>query len=183
MKKFIFVTIYIAFLLMIAVGLVAGLEYYAYLKVKASPLGQAYSGRDLDLARRSSQTVAPQYGYEPTPGFAAVRNTKLGNSLEYINEESFKDFDSVPVEKPADEFRVIVTGGSVVYGRGPVPPARPPSGPRLCPPRHPRRRSTLALVRAPKATPAAQPAAGGFPPRRRAAILRRTLRTNRTPGP
>ena len=123
MKKFIFVTIYIAFLLMIAVGLVAGLEYYAYLKVKASPLGQAYSGRDLDLARRSSQTVAPQYGYEPTPGFAAVRNTKLGNSLEYINEESFKDFDSVPVEKPADEFRVIVTGGSVVYGRGPVPPA------------------------------------------------------------
>lgn len=123
MKKFIFVIIYIAFLLLIVVGVLAGLEYYAYLKVKSSPLGQAYVNRDMDLARRSSQTVAPQYGYEPTPGFASVRNTKLGNSFEYINEESFKDIDSVPIDKPADEYRVIVTGGSVIYGRGPVPPA------------------------------------------------------------
>lgn len=122
-KKFLFVTIYVVFLLLITVGVIAGLEYYAYLQVKSSPLGQAYIGRDLDLARRSSQTVAPQFGYEPTPGFASVRNTKLGNSLEFINEESFKDTDSVPRDKPADEFRVIVTGGSVVYGRGPVPPA------------------------------------------------------------
>lgn len=123
MKKFIFITIYVVFLALIAVGVLAGLEYYAYLKVKSSPLGQAYQDRDLDLARRSSQTVAPQYGYEPTPGFASVRNTRLGNSFEYINEESFKDTESVPREKPSDEYRVIVTGGSVVYGRGPVPPA------------------------------------------------------------
>jgi len=74
-------------------GALAGLDYYAYLKVKASPLGEAYKGRDLDLARRSSQTVSPQCGYEPTPGFAAVRNTRLGNSFEYINDESFKDFE------------------------------------------------------------------------------------------
>ncbi len=123
MKKFIFITIYVVFLALTAVGVLAGLEYYAYLKVKSSPLGQAYQDRDLDLARRSSQTVAPQYGYEPTPGFASVRNTRLGNSFEYINEESFKDTESVPREKPSDEYRVIVTGGSVVYGRGPVPPA------------------------------------------------------------
>ncbi len=61
--------------------------------------------------------------YEPTPGFAAVRNTRLGNSYEYINEESFKDFEDVPQDKPADEYRVMVTGASVVYGRGPVPPS------------------------------------------------------------
>jgi hypothetical protein len=52
-----------------------------------------------------------------------VRNTKLGNSYEYINEQSFKDFEDVPLEKPDNEYRVFVTGGSVVYGRGPVPPA------------------------------------------------------------
>ena len=77
----------------------------------------------MDLARRSSQKVSPLFGYEPTPGFAAVRNTKLGNSPEYINEQSFKDFDDVPLDKPKDEYRVFVTGGSVIYGRGPVPPA------------------------------------------------------------
>ncbi|MCL5123035.1 MAG: discoidin domain-containing protein [Deltaproteobacteria bacterium] len=122
-RKLVFFTLYTTFIVAIVFGVLAGLEYYAYLKVKASPLGQAYIGRDMDLARRSSQTVAPQYGYEPTPGFAAVRNTRLGNSFEYIDDESFKDFEDVPVEKPENEYRVIVTGGSVVYGRGPVPPS------------------------------------------------------------
>lgn len=122
-RRFVLSLVYVIFLLGVVVAGLAAVEYYAYLKVKASPLGQAYKDRELDLARRSSQTVAPQYGYEPTPGFAAVRNTRLGNSFEYINEESFKDFEEVPREKPPDEYRVIVTGGSVIYGRGPVPPA------------------------------------------------------------
>lgn len=123
LRRFIFLCLYIGFLAAVVLAVLAGLEYYAYLKVKASPLGQAYKGKSMDLARQSSQTVAPQFGYEPTPGFAAVRNTRLGNSYEYINEESFKDWDDVPLDKPENEFRVIVTGGSVVYGRGPVPPA------------------------------------------------------------
>ncbi len=121
--RVIFTTIYLAFLILFAFAVLAGIEYFAYKQIKNSPLGQAYKGRNLDIARQSSQKVAPQYGYEPTPGFCAVRNTKLGNSYEYINEESFKDFDDVPIEKPADEFRILVTGGSVIYGRGPVPPA------------------------------------------------------------
>ncbi|MBI5248530.1 MAG: SGNH/GDSL hydrolase family protein, partial [Desulfomonile tiedjei] len=121
--RFSLICLYLLFLAGIVLGALAGIEYYAYLKIKSSPLGDAYKGRDLDSARQSSQKVAPQYGYEPTPGFAAVRNTRLGNSYEYINEESFKDFEEVPRDKPPDEYRVIVTGGSVVYGRGPVPPA------------------------------------------------------------
>lgn len=123
LTRFVFICLYIAFLTAVVLAALAALEYYAYLKVKSSSLGKAYQERSMDTARRSSQTVAPQYGYEPTPGFAAVRNTRLGNSYEYINEESFKDFDDVPIEKPKDEYRVILTGGSVVYGRGPVPPA------------------------------------------------------------
>lgn len=122
-KRFILFVVYLLFLAGVVAGTLWGLEYYAYLKVRDSPLGEAYKGRDLDLARRSSQTVAPQYGYEPTPGFAAIRNTRLGNAYEYINDQSFKDFEDVPLEKPANEYRVLVTGGSVVYGRGPVPPA------------------------------------------------------------
>lgn len=121
--RFFFVCFYIGFLIAVVLGCLAGIEYYAYLKIKSSPVGQAYKGKDLDAARQSSQKVAPQYGYEPTPGFAAVRNTRLGNSYEYINEESFKQFEDVQRDKPADEYRIIVTGGSVVYGRGPVPPA------------------------------------------------------------
>lgn len=118
-----FLGVYIVFLVLMVFGVLAAIEYYAYLQVKASPIGQAYKGRSLDNARLSTQKVAPQYGYEPMPGFASVRNTRFGNSFEYINQESFKDWDEVPIEKPADEYRVIVTGGSVVYGRGPVPPS------------------------------------------------------------
>lgn len=120
--SFFFVCFYIVFLVAVVVGCLAAVEYYAYLKIKSSSLGEAYKDKGLDLARQSSQKVAPQYGYEPTPGFVAVRDTHLGNSYEYINEESFKDFDEVPRDKPTDEYRVIVTGGSVIYGRGPVPP-------------------------------------------------------------
>ncbi|MDQ7781531.1 MAG: discoidin domain-containing protein [Desulfomonilaceae bacterium] len=121
--RFFFMCLYIGFLAAVVLAALAAIEYYAKLQVKQSPLGRAYEDRDLDLARRSTQKVAPQYGYEPTPGFAAVRNTRLGNAYEYINEQSFKDFDDVPLEKPEDEYRVFVTGGSVVFGRGPVPPA------------------------------------------------------------
>jgi F5/8 type C domain len=123
LAKLAFALLYIVFLILVVVGLLAGIEYYAYLKVKDSSLGLAYKGRSLDNARRSTQKVAPLYGYEPTPGFAAVRNLSLGNSPEFINAESFKDFKDVPMRKPAGEYRVIVTGGSVIYGRGPVPPA------------------------------------------------------------
>lgn len=123
LRRFTFICLYIVFLTAVVLAALALVEYYAYLQVKASPVGQPYAGRDLDLARRSSQKVAPLFGYEPTPGFAAVRNTRFGNSFEFINEQSFKDFDDVPLEKPKDEYRVFVTGGSVVYGRGPVPPA------------------------------------------------------------
>jgi len=121
--RFVLMALYIAFLAFIVLACLAGIEYFGYLKVKSSPVGEAYKGKNLDIARQSSQTVAPQYGYEPTPGFCTVRNTRLGNSYEYINEESFKDFEDVPPDKPADEYRVLVTGGSVIYGRGPVPPA------------------------------------------------------------
>jgi len=123
LRRFLAGIVYVVFLIALVVALLAGLEYYAYLQVKSSPIGQAYKGLDLDYARRSSQTVAPQFGYEPTPGFAAIRNTRLGNNYEYINQQSFKDFEDVPLEKPADEYRVFVTGGSVVFGRGPVPPS------------------------------------------------------------
>jgi hypothetical protein len=122
-RRFIFTVMFIVFLGAVTVGMLAAIEYYAYLQVKKSNLGNAYKGKDLDLARRSSQQVAPVYGYEPTPGFAATRNTRLGNAVEYINEQSFKDFDPTPMDKPDNEYRVFVTGGSVVYGRGPVPPA------------------------------------------------------------
>ena len=121
--RYLLICLYTGFLVAVVCAAFVGIEYYSYLQIKSSPLGEAYRNRDMDLARQSSQTVAPEFGYKPTPGFAAVRNTRLGNSYEYINEESFKDFEDVPQDKPADEYRVMVTGASVVYGRGPVPPS------------------------------------------------------------
>ncbi|MFH0821950.1 MAG: hypothetical protein V2B18_04315 [Pseudomonadota bacterium] len=122
-RRIFFWAMYLAFLTLTILALFAAAEYYAKKQVLSTAHGQAYKDRNPDAARQSSQKVAPLFGYEPTPGFAAVVNTRLGNSYEYINPQSFKDFDEVPLEKPADEFRVFVTGGSVVYGRGPVPPA------------------------------------------------------------
>jgi hypothetical protein len=123
--RFVLVCLYIGFLTAAVLGLLAAAEYYAYVELKDSSAGKAYetAGKDMEASRRSSQQVAPQFGYEPTPGFATIRNTKLGNAYEFINEQSFKDFEPVPREKPENEYRVFVTGGSVVFGRGPVPPS------------------------------------------------------------
>lgn len=123
LRRFVLGLIYTVFLIGVAAGVLAGVEYWAYLQIKDSPLGAPYKDRDMDKARMSSQRVEPLFGYEPTPGFATIRNTRLGNAYEYINEQGFKDFDDLPLEKPQDEYRVFVTGGSVVFGRGPVPPA------------------------------------------------------------
>lgn len=120
LRRFLMGCLYVLFLVVVVVGCLAGVEYWAYRQLKASPYGGPYKDRGMDRVRLSSQTVAPQFGYEPTPGFATIRNTRLGNSYEFINDQGFKDFKDLPLEKPDDEYRVFVTGGSVVFGRGPV---------------------------------------------------------------
>jgi len=120
LRRFLMGCLYVVFLVAVVVGCLAGVEYWAYRQLKASPYGGPYKDRGMDRVRLSSQTVAPQFGYEPTPGFATIRNTRLGNSYEFINDQGFKDFKDLPLEKPDDEYRVFVTGGSVVFGRGPV---------------------------------------------------------------
>ena len=86
--KTLFWVVYLVFLGAVVFGCLAGVEYYAYLKIKKSPAGAPYVGKDMSRARESSQKVAPAFGYEPTPGFASVRNTRLGNSFEYMNGQS-----------------------------------------------------------------------------------------------
>lgn len=122
-RRFLMGCLYALFLVAVVVGILGGIEYWAYRQLKSSPYAAPYKDRGMDRVRLSSQTVAPQFGYEPTPGFATIRNTRLGNSYEFINDQGFKDFEDLPLEKPDNEYRVFVTGGSVVFGRGPVPPA------------------------------------------------------------
>ena len=107
LKRLIFLSLYLVFLITVVVGILAAVEYYAYLQIKESPLGAPYRDKDMRLARRSTVTPRPLFGYEPTAGWAATHNTKLGNAFEYINEENFKDFKEVPLEKPKNEYPSI----------------------------------------------------------------------------
>ncbi len=60
LTRFVLVCLYIGFLVATIFAGLAAVEYYAYLQIKKSNLGEAYKGRSLDSARLSSQKVAPQ---------------------------------------------------------------------------------------------------------------------------
>ena len=54
------------------------------------------------------------------PGVCLEYNISKGNSYEYANNAGFRDPRDIPVEKPADEFRIFLTGGSTAYGMGAI---------------------------------------------------------------
>ncbi len=47
-------------------------------------------------------------------------NTLKGNRYEYANNAGFREPRDVPVEKPHDEYRVFLTGGSTALGLGAI---------------------------------------------------------------
>src|SRR4028119_2021635 len=71
------------------------------------------------------QTQQPYDGLSDTGGLAAQRRLATGYSLIGnqksnfwgINEQGFRDDDSVPLAKPKNEIRIFLLGGSTAFGQ------------------------------------------------------------------
>lgn len=111
--------------LVAAVGLVlVGMENLAKFALGRGSLGQVYP-ENIAMARRDFTTPASHYDYDFVPGVCLEYNTIKGNRYEYANNAGFRDPRDITLEKPDDELRIFLMGGSTAYGLGSVGEAAP----------------------------------------------------------
>ncbi len=121
------VVAYVFVLVFLVVGLLWSIEQLARVGVKRSYLGGVYP-EDISMARRDFNRPVSHYDYDFVPGVCLEYNILKGNNYEYANSAGMREPREVPLEKPADEFRVFLTGGSTAYGMGAIGEAAPAMG-------------------------------------------------------
>ncbi len=70
------------------------------------------------MVKRDLTEVVTHYDYDLRPGVCVLHSQTKGNRYEYTNNAGFRDPRSISLEKPADEFRIFLTGGSTAFGLG-----------------------------------------------------------------
>jgi len=118
---------YVLFLALVVLGLLWAAEQLARIGVQRSYLGAVYP-QDIAMARRDFNRPVSHYDYDFVPGVCLEYNILKGNDYEYANKAGFREPREVPVEKPADEYRIFLTGGSTAYGLGAIGEAAPAMG-------------------------------------------------------
>ena len=107
-----------AVFLIVAIGmLLLALEKLSEVALKTTYLGDVYP-RGFDRAKRDFTEPVPNYDYDLVPGVCLVHNQAKGNQFEYANNAGFREPRSISLEKPSDEFRIFLTGGSTAFGLG-----------------------------------------------------------------
>jgi len=123
LKKVLYVVFIVA-----AVGLIfLGLDKAAELALRKSVMGDVYP-RDISMARRDFAQPVSHYDYDLVPGVCIMYNVSKGNRYEYANNAGFREPRPTLLEKPDDEFRVFLTGGSTTFGLGATGPAAGATG-------------------------------------------------------
>ncbi|MEW6111391.1 MAG: discoidin domain-containing protein [Thermodesulfobacteriota bacterium] len=108
---------YAVFLLVAVVLILMSLEQVAKYVLKGSYLGQAYSD-DLSKIRLDFTKPVSHYDYDLVPGVCLLYNQQRGNRLEYANNAGFREPRNISPDKPDNEFRIFLTGGSTAFGLG-----------------------------------------------------------------
>jgi hypothetical protein len=107
-----------AVFLIVAIGLLLlALEKLSEVALKTTYLGDVYP-RGFDRAKRDFTEPVSNYDYDLVPGVCLVHNQAKGNQFEYANNAGFREPRSISLEKPSDEFRIFLTGGSTAFGLG-----------------------------------------------------------------
>ena len=113
------VPIYVVFLVA-AVGLI----FFLLDRLSGYLLGRTYLGevyeKNFSMVRRDFTRPVSHYDYDFVPRVCLEYNTLKGNRYEYANNAGFREPRDIPVEKPHDEYRVFLTGGSTAYGLGAI---------------------------------------------------------------
>jgi hypothetical protein len=102
-------------------GAVEGLARYALSRTVAA---QVYP-KDFSMVRKDFTQPVSHYDYDFVPGVCLEYNISKGNKYEYANNAGFREPLDIPMEKPADEYRIFLNGGSTAYGLGAVGEAAP----------------------------------------------------------
>lgn len=113
------VPLYAAVIFATVVLLLAGLERLAQYGLSRTYLAQVYPNNPA-MARRDFTRPVSHYDYDFNPGVCLEYNTLKGNRYEYANNACFREPRDISIEKPADEFRIFLVGGSTAYGLGAV---------------------------------------------------------------
>ncbi len=107
-----------AVFLIVAIGLLLlALEKLSEVALKTTYLGDVYP-RGFDRAKRDFTEPVSNYDYDLVPGVCLMHNQAKGNQFEYANNAGFREPRSISLEKPSDEFRIFLTGGSTAFGLG-----------------------------------------------------------------
>lgn len=85
--------------------------------LKRGRLGDIYQ-RHFSLVKRDYTRPVPHYDYDFVPGVCLIDDTLKGNRYEYANNAGFREPTDISPEKPDDEFRIFLTGGSTAFGLG-----------------------------------------------------------------
>lgn len=101
------------------IALFVGVERLSKFALSKSFFAQIYP-QDFDMVRKDAIHPVTHYDYDFVPGACLEYNIIRGNRYEYANNAGFRDPREIPMEKPADEFRIFLTGGSTAYGLGPI---------------------------------------------------------------
>jgi hypothetical protein len=118
------IPLYLAFLAGIVVLLLAGLEKMAEYALSRSAASQIYPNRIFMTLKDFTKPVS-HYDYDFNPGVCIEYNRLKGNRYEYANNAGFRDPRDISMEKPEDEYRIFLVGGSTAYGLGAVGEAAP----------------------------------------------------------
>lgn len=111
--------------LIVAVGaLLYGLEKFSEYALGKSYLGMVYH-HDMDMVRKDAIQPVSHYDYDFTPGACVEFNILKGNQYEYANNAGFREPREISREKPDDEYRIFLTGGSTAFGLGAIGEAAP----------------------------------------------------------
>ncbi len=110
-------TAYFVFLVLAVILLFIGLDKGAELVLSRSYLAYVYP-QDLGMVKRDFTQAVSYYDYDLNPGVCILFNQQKGNRFEYANNAGFRDPRAISPEKPDDEFRIILTGGSTAFGMG-----------------------------------------------------------------
>jgi hypothetical protein len=110
-------TAYIVFILVSVALMLVGLDKLAEFALKKTYLSDVYP-KDFSMARRDFTSPVSHYDYDLTPGVAFTDSHVKGNRFEYANNAGFRDPRPISINKPDDEFRIFLTGGSTAFGLG-----------------------------------------------------------------
>lgn len=106
---------YAAFIGCSVLLILTGLEWMAEWALKRTYLRGVYPNHFSMVLKDYTQPVS-HYDYDFVPGVCLEYNTLKGNRYEYANNAGFREPRDISLEKPEDEYRIFLTGGSTAYG-------------------------------------------------------------------